>query len=110
MRAPGGITVGSISALPSAANVAAWGDIIIVLGERLEGGGERSLHSHAQRVVVRLNEVQLTDPRFKRSERPGAGVQVPSTVRFAEPIVHVVKNLSVTPLFNIVIELKPAAR
>ncbi len=80
-----------------------------VFEERLEGGGERALHSHAQRVVVRLNEVQLTDPRFQRKERPGAGVQVPNTVRFAEPIVHVVKNLSAIPLFNIVIELKPAA-
>jgi hypothetical protein len=74
--------------------------------ERLEGGGERPLHSHDQRVVVRLNEVQLTDPRFPRSERPGAGLQVPNTVRFAEPIVHVVKNLSKIPLFNIVIEFK----
>jgi hypothetical protein len=80
-----------------------------VFEERLEGGGVRELHSHAQRVVVRLNEVQLTDPRFQRKERPGAGVQVPNTVRFAEPIVHVVKNLSVAPLFNIVIELKPSA-
>jgi hypothetical protein len=79
---------------------------IRVFEERLDGGDERPLHSHAQRVVVRLNEVQLTDPRFPKSERPGAGIQVPNTVRFAEPMVHVVKNLSKIPLFNIVLEFK----
>jgi hypothetical protein len=32
---------------------------------------------------------------------------VPNTVKFAEPMVHVVKNLSKDlPLFNIIIELK----
>jgi hypothetical protein len=77
-----------------------------VFEERLEGGGERPLHSHAQRLVVRLNEVQLTDPRFHEKPRPGSGVQVPNTVKFAEPIVHVVRNVSSIPLFNIVIEFK----
>jgi len=79
---------------------------IRVFEERLEGGGERPLHSHAQRVVVRLNEVQLTDPRVHATGRPGSGIQVPNTVRFAEPVVHVVRNLSTIPLFNIVIEFK----
>ncbi len=77
-----------------------------IFEERLEGGDTRELHSHAQRVVVRLNEVQLTDPRFKPNGSPGGGIQVPNTVRFAEPMVHVVKNLSKIPLFNIIIELK----
>jgi hypothetical protein len=77
-----------------------------VFQERLAGGDERPLHSHAQRVVVRLNEVQLTDPRFHETPRPGSGIQVPNTVRFAEPIVHAVKNVSKGPLFNIVIEFK----
>ena len=77
-----------------------------IFEERLEGGDTRELHSHAQRVVVRLNEVQLTDPRFKPNGSPGRGIQVPNTVRFAEPMVHVVKNLSKIPLFNIIIELK----
>ncbi|MCX6138907.1 MAG: hypothetical protein NTV54_15625 [Ignavibacteriales bacterium] len=80
---------------------------IRVFEERLEPGSDRELHSHAQRIVVRLNEVQLTDPRFHPNGTPGGGIQVPNTVRFAEPIVHVVHNLSkTTPLFNIVIELK----
>ena len=77
-----------------------------VFEERLPPGGERALHSHAQRVVVRLNEVQLTDPRFHPNGTPGGGIQVPNTARFAEPMVHVVRNLSPIPLFNVVIEFK----
>jgi len=78
-----------------------------VFEERLAPGDTRELHSHAQRVVVRLNPVQLTDPRTKPNGTPGGGIQVPNTVKFAEPMVHVVKNLSKdTPLFNIVIEFK----
>jgi hypothetical protein len=50
--------------------------------------------------------VQLTDPRFNPKGTPGGGIQVPNTARFAEPMVHVVRNLSATPLFNIVIEYK----
>lgn len=80
---------------------------IRVFEERLAPGDTRELHSHAQRVVVRLNNVQLTDPRTKPNGSPGGGIQVPNTVRFAEPMVHVVKNLSKdTPLFNVVIEYK----
>jgi rhamnogalacturonan endolyase len=77
-----------------------------VFEERLAGGDERPLHSHAQRIVVRLNEVQLTDPRFYKVPPPGSGIQVPNTVRFAEPMVHAVKNTSKDSLFNIVIEFK----
>lgn len=78
-----------------------------VFEERLSPGDTRELHSHAQRVVVRLNNVQLTDPRFRPNGSSTGGFQVPNTVKFAEPIVHVVKNLSKdTPLFNIVIEFK----
>jgi len=77
-----------------------------IFEERLEGGDTRALHSHAQRVVVRLNGVKLTDPRFHPTGTLGGGIQVPNTVKFAEPIVHVVKNLSKIPLFNIIIEFK----
>jgi len=79
---------------------------IRIFEERLEGGDERPLHSHAQRVVVRLKEVQLTDPRTNPTPRPGTGIQVPNTVRFAEPMTHVVRNVSKGPLFNVVIEFK----
>jgi hypothetical protein len=82
-------------------------DHIRVFEERLGPGDERPLHSHAQRVVVRLNGVQLTDPRMFPIPKPGTGIQVPNTVKFAEPMVHVVRNCSTTtPLFNIVIEYK----
>jgi hypothetical protein len=78
-----------------------------VFEERLAPGDTRELHSHAQRLVVRLNEVRLTDPRTKPNGSPGGGIQVPNTVKFAEPIVHVVHNLSsTTSLFNIIIEFK----
>jgi hypothetical protein len=81
--------------------------LIRVFEERLGPGETRDLHSHAQRVVVRLNKVQLTDPRFKPEGSPSGGIQVPNTVKFAEPMVHVVRNLSKeTPLFNVVIEFK----
>jgi len=76
-----------------------------VFEERLNPGDTRDLHSHAQRVVVRLNQVQLTDPRFSIG-KPGTGIQVANTVKFAEPMVHVTKNISKIPLFNIVIEYK----
>lgn len=77
-----------------------------VFEERLGPGETRALHSHAERIVVRLNEVQLTDPRSRPEGTPGKGIQVPNTVKFAEPIVHVVRNLSKIPLFNVVIEFK----
>jgi hypothetical protein len=77
-----------------------------VFEERLNPGDVRELHSHAQRVVVRLNTVQLTDPRFHPEGKAGTGIQVENTAKFAEPMVHVTKNLSKIPLFNIVIEFK----
>ena len=79
-----------------------------IFEERLTPGDTRALHSHAQRVVIRLNQTQLTDPRFKPNGMPGEGIQVKNTVKFAEPMVHVVKNLSKeVSLFNIIIEFKP---
>ncbi|MFZ4670786.1 MAG: hypothetical protein ACOYLT_02115 [Flavobacterium sp.] len=77
-----------------------------VFEERLNPGDTRALHSHAQRVVVRLNQVQLTDPRYSPNGKPGTGIQVANTVKFAESVLHVTKNLSDIPLFNIVIEYK----
>ena len=77
-----------------------------VFEERLPAHDTREVHSHAQRVVVRLNLVQLTDPRFHDKPKSGNGIQVPNTVKYAEPVVHAVKNTSDIPLFNIVIEYK----
>ena len=77
-----------------------------IFEERLNGGEDRDLHSHLQRLVIRLNEVHLTDPRYYPQGQDGVGIQVPNTVKFAEPVEHVVRNLSLIPLFNIVIEFK----
>jgi hypothetical protein len=80
-------------------------DKLRIFQERLAPGDERDLHSHAQRVVVRLNAARLTDPRFHEAGSTKGSLQVPNTVKFAEPIVHVVRNVSDVPLFNVVIEL-----
>jgi len=78
-----------------------------VFQERLNPGEDRPFHSHLERVVVRLNKVHLTDPRFYPNGKEGEGIQEPNTVKFAGPIEHVVRNLSKIPLFNIVLEFKP---
>ena len=77
-----------------------------IFEERLGPKEERALHSHLQRLVVRLNNTHLTDPRFYPEGQEGKGIQVPNTVKFAEPVEHVVRNLSDIPVFNIVIEFK----
>ncbi|MEI6554532.1 MAG: hypothetical protein WCL70_02965 [Paludibacter sp.] len=88
-------------------NTVVYDDAFIrVFEERLAPHDIREVHSHAQRVVVRLNLVQLTDPRFHDVPKPGSGIQVPNTVKYAEPIVHAVKNTSDIALFNIVVEYK----
>jgi hypothetical protein len=75
-----------------------------IFEERLNGGEDRALHSHLQRLVIRLNNVHLTDPRYYPVGQEGIGIQVPNTVKFAEPVEHVVRNLSKISLFNVVIE------
>ncbi len=77
-----------------------------VFEERLAPHHDRDLHSHLQRLVVRLNTVHLTDPRYYPNGQEGKGIQESNTIKFAEPIEHVVRNLSDIPLFNIVIEFK----
>ncbi len=88
-------------------NIAVYDDSDFrVFEERLGPNEDRELHSHLQRVVVRLNNVQLTDPRYNERAKEGKGIQVPNTVKFAEPAEHVVRNLGKIPLFNIVLEFK----
>ena len=77
-----------------------------IFEERLGAKEDRELHSHLQRLVVRLNNTHLTDPRFYPDGLEGKGIQIPNTVKFAEPVEHVVRNLSDIPVFNIVIEFK----
>ena len=75
-----------------------------IFEEILQPGETRPLHSHSQRVVVKLNPARLTDPRFNEEGNKKGSLQVPNSVKFAEPIVHVVQNISDVPLFNVVIE------
>ena len=79
-----------------------------VFEEHLEPDETREKHSHAERVIVGLNVVQIIDPTVTDNVKPSGGVQVPNTAKFAEPVTHVTKNVGKTPLFNIVIEFKPA--
>lgn len=82
------------------------GRSFFVFEERLAPGETRPRHSHSQRVVVVLNDTRLQQwpdgaPELFRD-------QVPDTVRFNPPVVHVVKNVGQRPLRNVVIELKAA--
>ena len=76
-----------------------------VFEERLEPGDTRPRHSHAQRVVLVMGATELqqwpdgADEVFK--------TQIPGTIKFNPPVVHVVKNIGDAPLRNIVIELIP---
>ena len=76
-----------------------------VFEERLEPGDIRERHSHAQRVVLVMGATELqqwpdgADEVFK--------TQIPGTIKFNPPVVHVVKNIGDAPLRNIVIELIP---
>ena len=81
-------------------------DQLRIFEEVLAAGDTRPLHSHAQRVVVRLNPARLTDPTKNPGKNKDGSLQVPNTVKFAEPMVHVVQNISEVPLFNIIIEFK----
>ncbi len=91
---------------PANNNTVLENDEFRIFEELLPPGGVRTLHSHLQRVVIRLNNVRLTDPRFHPEGQEGKGIQVPNTAKFAEPVEHVVKNLGSIPLFNIVLEFK----
>ena len=81
------------------------GDGYFVFEERLEPGDTRERHSHAQRVVLVMGATELqqwpdgVDEVFK--------TQIPGTIKFNPPVVHVVKNIGDAPLRNIVIELIP---
>jgi hypothetical protein len=81
------------------------GDRLFVFEEKLEPGDVRERHSHGQRVVIVLNETRLQQwpdgsPEILKD-------QVPGTIKFNEPVIHVVKNVGRAPLRNIVLELKP---
>jgi 2-keto-4-pentenoate hydratase/2-oxohepta-3-ene-1,7-dioic acid hydratase in catechol pathway/putative intracellular protease/amidase len=81
------------------------GDSFFVFEEKLQPGETRARHSHAQRVVVVINETRLQ--QWPDGAAEVLRQQTPDDVRFNPPVVHVVKNVGNVPLRNIVLELKP---
>ncbi len=81
------------------------GEKIFVFEEKLEPGDTRERHSHSQRVVVVINDTRLQ--QWPEGSPEIFKEQVPDTIKFNEPVIHVVKNVGAKPLRNIVIELKP---
>ena len=97
---------GPAVAIPAAKNERLYdSEDYFVFEERLEPGDTRERHSHAQRVVLVMGATELqqwpdgADEVFK--------TQIPGTIKFNPPVVHVVKNIGGAPLRNIVIELIP---
>jgi hypothetical protein len=78
---------------------------LFVFEEKLDPGDVRERHSHSQRVVIVLNETRLQ--QWPEGSPEIFKDQVPDTIKFNEPVIHVVKNVGAKPLRNIVIELKP---
>jgi hypothetical protein len=81
------------------------GERLFVFEEKLEPGDVRGRHSHSQRVVIVINETRLQ--QWPEGSPEILKDQVPDTIKFNEPVIHVVKNVGGKPLRNIVIELKP---
>ena len=80
------------------------GERLFVFEEKLEPGDTRERHSHSQRVVIVINETRLQ--QWPEGSPEIFKNQVPDTIKFNEPVIHVVKNVGGKPLRNIVIELK----
>ena len=81
------------------------GDRYFVFEERLEPGDTRERHSHAQRVVLVMNATELQ--QWPDGAEEVFKTQVPGTIKFNPPVIHVVRNIGEAPLRNIVIELIP---
>ncbi len=80
------------------------GEKFFAFEERLEPGDTRARHSHSQRVVIVINETRLQ--QWPEGSPEIFKDQVPDTIKFNDPVIHVVKNVGAKPLRNIVIELK----
>lgn len=100
---------GPAEVIPAAKNLRIHtGDRYFVFEERLEPGDTRERHSHAQRVVLVMGATELqqwpdgSDEVFK--------TQIPGTIKFNPPVIHIVKNIGDAPLRNIVVELHPGTR
>ncbi len=81
------------------------GESFFVFEERLAPGDTRARHSHSQRVVIQLNKTRLQ--QLLDGAAPFLVETVPERPSFSPPVIHVVKNISDTPLWGVVIEFKP---
>jgi hypothetical protein len=81
------------------------GESFFVFEERLAPGDTRARHSHSQRVVIQLNKATLQ--QLLDGAAPFLVETVPERPSFSPPVIHVVKNISDTPLWGVVIEFKP---
>ncbi len=92
--------------IPPEKNAALYdGERLFIFEEKLEPGDTRERHSHSQRVVIVINETRLQ--QWPEGSPEIFKDQVPDTIKFNEPVIHVVKNVGGKPLRNVVIELKP---
>ncbi len=80
-------------------------DDFFVFEERLEPGDTRERHSHAQRVVLVMGATELQ--QWPDGQPEVFKTQIPGTIKFNPPVIHVVRNIGDAPLSNIVIELVP---
>ena len=92
--------------IPPAKNTIVYeGERFFVYEERLAPGDTRERHSHSQRVEIRINQGPLLRQIIDGKDAPQ---EPPSVVNFREPIVHSVTNVGDMPLWNFILEFKPA--
>ncbi len=92
--------------IPPAKNTNLYeGERFFIYEERLAPGDTRERHSHGQRVEIRINQGPLLRQIIDGKDAPQ---EPPSVVNFREPVVHSVTNVGDMPLWNLILEFKPA--
>jgi hypothetical protein len=94
--------------IPPAKNTIVYdGERFFIYEERLAAGDTRERHSHSQRVEIRINQGPLLRQIIDGKDAPQ---EPPSVVNFREPIIHSVTNVGDMPLWNFILEFRPAGR
>ncbi len=94
--------------IPPAKNTNLYeGERFFIYEERLAPGDTRERHSHGQRVEIRINQGPLLRQIIDGKDAPQ---EPPSVVNFREPVVHSVTNVGDMPLWNLILEFRPAGR
>jgi uncharacterized cupin superfamily protein len=92
--------------IPPAKNTIVYeGERFFIYEERLAPGDTRTRHSHSQRVEIRINQGPLLRQIIDGKDAPQ---EPPSVVNFREPIIHSVTNVGDMPLWNLILEFRPA--